>query len=54
VFTWSGVRALEATPSQTEPPQPKPDVLCGANGTGGFVTLYGGKLTRTGLWPMRY
>jgi glycerol-3-phosphate dehydrogenase len=46
VFTWSGVRALhddtETAPSRLS----RSAVLATAtNGTGGFVTLYGGKLT---------
>ncbi len=46
VFTWSGVRALEgdagARPSRISR---SPKLSSVANGTGGFVTLYGGKLT---------
>jgi glycerol-3-phosphate dehydrogenase len=46
VFTWSGVRALEgdagARPSRISR---NPTLSSVANGTGGFVTLYGGKLT---------
>ena len=46
VFTWSGVRALEdergAKPSRISR---SPALSSAANGAGGFVTLYGGKLT---------
>jgi glycerol-3-phosphate dehydrogenase len=46
VFTWSGVRALHddegARPSRISR---SPALSSMANGTGGFVTLYGGKLT---------
>jgi glycerol-3-phosphate dehydrogenase len=46
VFTWSGVRALEddagVRPSRISR---SPKLSSAANGTGGFVTLYGGKLT---------
>jgi glycerol-3-phosphate dehydrogenase len=46
VFTWSGVRALHddagAKPSRISR---SPALSSVANGTGGFVTLYGGKLT---------
>lgn len=46
VFTWSGVRALHddegATPSRISR---SPELSTVANGTGGFVSLYGGKLT---------
>jgi glycerol-3-phosphate dehydrogenase len=46
VFTWSGVRALhdgaEAKPSRISR---SPALASIANGTGGFVTIYGGKLT---------
>jgi glycerol-3-phosphate dehydrogenase len=46
VFTWSGVRALpdhaEARPSRISR---SPELSSVANGTGGFVSLYGGKLT---------
>jgi glycerol-3-phosphate dehydrogenase len=46
VFTWSGVRTLEddasAKPSRISR---SPALSSTANGTGGFVTLYGGKLT---------
>jgi glycerol-3-phosphate dehydrogenase len=46
VFTWSGVRALhdgaEAKPSRISR---SPELASIANGTGGFVTIYGGKLT---------
>jgi glycerol-3-phosphate dehydrogenase len=46
VFTWSGVRALEDDAS-TKPSRisRSPALSSVANGTGGFVTLYGGKLT---------
>jgi glycerol-3-phosphate dehydrogenase len=46
VFTWSGVRALhddtEKKPSRVSR---SPALVSVANGAGGFVTLYGGKLT---------
>ncbi|HXE03490.1 MAG TPA: glycerol-3-phosphate dehydrogenase C-terminal domain-containing protein, partial [Methyloceanibacter sp.] len=46
VFTWSGVRALHddagARPSRISR---SPELSSVANGTGGFVSLYGGKLT---------
>ena len=46
VFTWSGVRALhddaDARPSRISR---SPELSSVANGTGGFVSLYGGKLT---------
>jgi glycerol-3-phosphate dehydrogenase len=46
VFTWSGVRALhddtETAPSRLSR---NSALATAANGTGGFVTLYGGKLT---------
>mgnify|MGYP002382191504 CR=1 FL=1 len=46
VFAWSGVRALhddhEAKPSRISR---APALSVKSNGTGGFVTLYGGKLT---------
>jgi glycerol-3-phosphate dehydrogenase len=46
LFTWSGVRALEddlsRKPSRISR---RPTLSSTANGTGGFVTLYGGKLT---------
>jgi glycerol-3-phosphate dehydrogenase len=46
VYTWSGVRALhddaEIAPSRVSR---SPLLSAVANGTGGFVTLYGGKLT---------
>jgi glycerol-3-phosphate dehydrogenase len=46
VFTWSGVRALgggeETRPSRISR---KPALSSAANGSGGFVTIYGGKLT---------
>ena len=45
-FTWSGVRALhddaDARPSRISR---SPELSSVANGTGGFVSLYGGKLT---------
>jgi glycerol-3-phosphate dehydrogenase len=46
VFTWSGVRALEGD-EETKPSRisRSPVLSSIANGTGGFVTLYGGKLT---------
>lgn len=46
VFTWSGVRALEDD-EETKPSRisRKPALSAIANGKGGFVTLYGGKLT---------
>jgi glycerol-3-phosphate dehydrogenase len=46
VFTWSGVRALEGG-AHTQPSRisRSPALSVVANGTGGFVTLYGGKLT---------
>jgi glycerol-3-phosphate dehydrogenase len=46
VFTWSGVRTLEDD-SSTKPSRVSrsPALSSVANGTGGFVTLYGGKLT---------
>jgi glycerol-3-phosphate dehydrogenase len=46
VFTWSGVRALEGE-AGTKPSRisRSPTLFSVANGTGGFVTLYGGKLT---------
>ena len=46
VFTWSGVRALEGD-AETKPSRitRSPALSERANGTGGFVTLYGGKLT---------
>jgi glycerol-3-phosphate dehydrogenase len=46
VFTWSGVRALEGEPG-TRPSRisRSPALSSIANGAGGFVTLYGGKLT---------
>jgi glycerol-3-phosphate dehydrogenase len=46
VFTWSGVRALEDD-AETKPSRLSraPALSSVANGTGGFVTLYGGKLT---------
>jgi glycerol-3-phosphate dehydrogenase len=45
-FTWSGVRALEGD-AATRPSRisRSPALSSAANGTGGFVTLYGGKLT---------
>src|SRR5262249_27721277 len=46
VYTWSGVRALhddtEAKPSRISR---SPVLASVANGAGGFITLYGGKLT---------
>jgi glycerol-3-phosphate dehydrogenase len=46
VFTWSGVRALrddeETRPSRITR---SPALAKASNGTGGFVTIYGGKLT---------
>src|SRR5262249_17773319 len=46
IYTWSGVRALhddtEAKPNRVSR---SPVLASIANGTGGFVTLYGGKLT---------
>lgn len=46
VFTWSGVRALhggsEEKPSRISR---SPSLAACAQGTGGFITLYGGKLT---------
>jgi glycerol-3-phosphate dehydrogenase len=46
VFTWSGVRALDGD-AETKPSRitRKPALAEIAHGTGGFVTLYGGKLT---------
>ncbi len=46
VFTWSGVRALEGD-AVTRPSRlsRSPALSSVANGTGGFVTLYGGKHT---------
>jgi glycerol-3-phosphate dehydrogenase len=46
VFTWSGVRALEGD-VETKPSRISrvPALSSVANGKGGFVTLYGGKLT---------
>jgi glycerol-3-phosphate dehydrogenase len=46
VFTWSGVRALESGEA-TKPSRisRSPALSSIANGTGGIVTLYGGKLT---------
>jgi glycerol-3-phosphate dehydrogenase len=46
VFTWAGVRALEDD-SNKKPSRisRSPALSSVANGTGGFVTLYGGKLT---------
>ena len=46
VFTWSGVRTLEDDAS-TKPSRisRSPALSSVANGAGGFVTLYGGKLT---------
>jgi len=46
VFTWSGVRALEDEPgAKPSRISRSPALSSVANGTGGFVTLYGGKLT---------
>ncbi len=46
VFTWSGVRALEGE-ARTKPSRisRSPALSTVARGAGGFVTLYGGKLT---------
>lgn len=46
VFTWSGVRALHSG-SEKQPSRisRSPSLAACAQGTGGFVTLYGGKLT---------
>jgi glycerol-3-phosphate dehydrogenase len=46
VFTWSGVRALDGD-TETRPSRitRKPALAEIAHGAGGFVTLYGGKLT---------
>ncbi|HZJ11997.1 MAG TPA: glycerol-3-phosphate dehydrogenase [Methyloceanibacter sp.] len=46
VFSWSGVRALEGD-AVTRPSRisRRPTLSSVANGTGGFVTIYGGKLT---------
>ncbi|HSD92009.1 MAG TPA: glycerol-3-phosphate dehydrogenase [Methyloceanibacter sp.] len=46
VFAWSGVRALEGD-QETKPSRVSrsPALSSTANGSGGFVTLYGGKLT---------
>jgi glycerol-3-phosphate dehydrogenase len=46
VFTWSGVRALEDD-EETKPSRitRSPALAETSNGTGGFVTIYGGKLT---------
>jgi glycerol-3-phosphate dehydrogenase len=46
VYTWSGVRALEGD-AETRPSRitRSPALAKIAHGTGGFVTLYGGKLT---------
>jgi glycerol-3-phosphate dehydrogenase len=46
VFTWSGVRALEGD-AVTKPSRLSRSLTLSsvANGTGGFVTIYGGKLT---------
>jgi glycerol-3-phosphate dehydrogenase len=46
VFTWSGVRALEGN-EETRPSRisRSPALSSVGNGSGGFVTLYGGKLT---------
>jgi glycerol-3-phosphate dehydrogenase len=46
VFAWSGVRALEGDlETKASRISRSPIVSSVANGTGGFVTLYGGKLT---------
>ena len=47
VFTWSGVRALQddASGRSRAAISRSPALSCITNGTGGFVTLYGGKLT---------
>ena len=46
VFTWSGVRTLEDDASiKPSRVSRSPALSSVANGTGGFVTLYGGKLT---------
>lgn len=46
VFTWSGVRALEDQAGETPSRISRgPALSAVANGSGGFVTLYGGKLT---------
>lgn len=46
VFTWSGVRALHGG-SETKPSRisRSPSFAACAQGTGGFLTIYGGKLT---------
>jgi glycerol-3-phosphate dehydrogenase len=46
VFTWSGVRALEGE-AEVKPSRisRSPTLSTVANGSGGFVSLYGGKLT---------
>jgi glycerol-3-phosphate dehydrogenase len=46
VFSWSGVRALESD-AETKPSRisRRPTLSSIANGTGGYVTIYGGKLT---------
>ncbi len=46
VFAWSGVRALEGDPeTRASRISRSPALSSTANGSGGFVTLYGGKLT---------
>ncbi|HUU66597.1 MAG TPA: glycerol-3-phosphate dehydrogenase [Methyloceanibacter sp.] len=47
VFTWSGVRALHGDPGEKKPSRisRSPSLAACAQGTGGFITLYGGKLT---------
>jgi glycerol-3-phosphate dehydrogenase len=46
VYTWAGVRALHGDPSTTPSRISRtPELSAVANGTGGFVSLYGGKLT---------
>ena len=47
VFTWSGVRALHGGSEERKPSRisRSPSLAACAQGTGGFLTLYGGKLT---------
>jgi glycerol-3-phosphate dehydrogenase len=46
VFTWSGVRALhDDTEDKPSRISRSPALASRANGAGGFITLYGGKLT---------
>ena len=45
VWSFAGVRALQDDAEEAEPAHPAPGARQLANGTGGFVTLYGGKLT---------